>query len=786
MAKIFKTSLFSGRILLRSEIDSPNALAKKEVVMVTINDVARLAKVSRGTVSNVINGKNNVSLEKIKRVEEAIRILGYQPNARARSLKTNRSNSIGVVLPNIYDNRYAALYSTIERMFTDKGYIVTLYITSELPAKENRIIELILQQKMDGLIIITCQPQNRELWQRLNAAKIPAVFIEREIESKNYNLIKFNYKEVLYEVTKELLYKKHNKIALITGPIEYSSEKQSIDGYCQALEEAGIGSKTDFIKISQNNKESAFRQSIELLHSSAELSAIITTSEILAEGALKAVDIYKHQYKSPPQIISILDDSWTNQSYSQIGKIFQPSSSAAELAAQILLDSMENPENTSPIVKALNMQFNETPPFENALNPYYVQHNDKTLKVLMLDSTAAKATKKLIPDFFKKINSKVKVEFTELDYKSLYNVLQKPPDVIDYDVIEVDLPWLPEMVIDDKLLPIDDLIAQNPKCIESLIPGILNTYAKYDDRFYVLPFVYGTQLLFYRKDLFENQQIQRHFFEMYGKKLSPPTDWKEYNLIAKFFTKKYNPHSPVPYGTTLGGRYTTGSVCEFLPRNWAFGGRIFSENNEVVFYSQQSIKALVNYCEAFKYASPNSCYHWWDEQVLEFSKGEAAMMVLFAAHATDIADRNKSVVAGNVGYATIPGSFSLLGGWSLGINKLSKQKELAFEFISWACSKELAVPYTVLGGATPHVKLYQSPELLSVYPWLPKALEAFKISKKRSLPRNENTVMRYGDFERILGGAVYSAITGKLSPEEAILNAHKQFEKLCCQTKSIE
>src|SRR5690606_24657116 len=71
MAKIFKTSLFSGRILLRSEIDSPNVLAKKEVVMVTINDVARLAKVSRGTVSNVINGKNNVSLEKIKRVEEA-------------------------------------------------------------------------------------------------------------------------------------------------------------------------------------------------------------------------------------------------------------------------------------------------------------------------------------------------------------------------------------------------------------------------------------------------------------------------------------------------------------------------------------------------------------------------------------------------------------------------------------------------------------------------------------------------------------------------------------------
>lgn len=747
--------------------------------MATINDVARLAKVSRGTVSNVINGKNNVSLDKIKRVEEAMKILGYQPNARARSLKTNRSNSIGVVLPNIYDNRYAALYSTVERMFTDKGYIVALYITSELPAKENKIIDLILQQKMDGLIIITCQPQNKELWQRLNACQIPTIFIEREIQSKDYNLIKFNYKEMLYKLTKKLLYEKHDKIALITGPIEYSSEKQSIEGYCQALEEAGIVNKIDFIKISQNNKESAFRQSIELLCSSPELSAIITTSEVLAEGALKAVDVYRHQYKSPPQIISIVDDSWTNQSYSHIGKIFQHSSLAAELAAQMLLDAIENPKKALSAVKTINMQFDTESSFENALKPFYVQQNDKTLKVLMLDSTAAKATKKLTPDFFKKINTKVKVEFTELDYKSLYNILQRHPSAIDFDVIEVDLPWLPEMVADDKLLPIDDLIAQNPKCIEGLIPGVLNTYAKYDDKFYVLPFVYGTQLLYYRKDLFENQQIQRHFFETHGKVLTPPKDWEEYNLIAKFFTKRYNPNSPVTYGTTLGGRYTTGAVCEFLPRNWAFGGKIFDKNNEVVFYSQQSIKALVNYCESYRYASPNSFCHWWDEQVLEFSKGEAAMMVLFAAHATDIADRNKSVVAGNVGYATIPGSTPLLGGWSLGINKHSKQKELAFEFISWACSKELAIPYTVLGGATTHVELYQSPELLSVYPWLTKALETFKISRKRLLPKSENAVMRYGDFERILGGAVYNAITGKLSPEEAILNAHKQFEKLC-------
>lgn len=705
-------------------------------------------------------------------------MITHRPNARAKGSRKNRSNSIGFILPNIYDSRYAALYAAAERMFAEKGCMVTLYTTSELPEKENNIIELVLKQKINGLVIISCQPKNRNLWQKLRDSKIPTVFIEREIESENYNFIQFNYEETVYKATKKLLHRKHDKIALITGPIEYSSERQSINGYRRALKEAGLEDKTDFIRISQNSKESAFKQAIDLLYSQTIPSAIITTSQVLAEGALKAIDLYKHRYKSLPQVIAIFDDSWSNQSYSQIGKILQPSSEAAKLAVQILLDAIENPKQTSPTVETIAMQFEKKYTPEDTLASFYVQLNDKILRMLMLDSAATKAIKKLLPDFLEKTDNSIKIEISELDYRSLYQILQKPSNAIECDVIEVNLPWLSELVTDNKLLPIDDFIAEKPQCIEGLTSEVLNTFAKYKGHFFALPFVCESQLLFYRKDLFENVQIQKLFHEMYGKALAPPTDWDEYNLIAKFFTKKFNPHSPIPYGTTLGGRYTNGAICEFLPRHWAFGGRIFDENGELVLYSQQSIEALVNYCEAFSYATPNSLYHWWDEQLLEFSKGEAAMMVLFFSHAADLADRNKSAVAGNVGYAEIPGSSPLLDGWSLAINRYSKRAELAFEFISWACSKSLAIPHTLLGGATPHIELYQSPELLSVYPWFAKVRETFQASKKRSLPLNKNTI-RYGDFERILGGAVYSAITGKLSPEEAILNAHNHFEKLC-------
>lgn len=744
--------------------------------MITINDVAKLAKVSRGTVSNVLNGNNNVSLEKVKRVEEAIKTLGYQPNAGARSLKTSKSNNIAVVLPNIFDSRYASIYSAIERIFNEVGYLVTLYITSELPAKENKIINMILEQKMEGIIIVTCQPDNKELWKRIQDIGIPTVFIEREINLRKYNFIDFNYEQAVCEATKNLLQEGINEIYLIIGQREYSSERYCLDGYYRAYKEFGIKHNKEYVKSTQCYKETAFKSTMELFHQQGVPEAIVTTSQLLAEGILKSVDIYTDKNKDKPRVISICDESWTNQAYEKIEKITQPSMLAGEKAARQLLGALESKDDISFIKEVVSMSLNNINR-STELKTKGDNCDGNTIRVLMLESTAANATEKLLPDFYKRVNAKV--EITKIDYKTLYEILQKPAEAIEYDVFEIDLPWLPESVAGNKLLEIDEFINIKPESIEGLIPGILDVYAKVQGNFYVLPYVYGTQLLFYRKDIFEDKQVQRHFFELHNKQLDIPKTWEEFNRIAEFFTREFNPLSPVEYGTTLGGRHTTGSVCEFLPRKWAFGGEVFNDKGEVQFYSEASIRALANYYESFKYASKESIDYWWDEQVAEFSSGKAAMMILFMAHATDIADSNKSKIAGNIGYATIPGGKPLLGGWSLGINRLSKNKELAFEFISWACGREMAIPYTLLGGATPCVDLYQCSELLSVYPWLPKALETFEISRKRSMPSiHNNMVMKEGQYEEILGEAVYSAITGKKTPEEAVLTAHKKFEEL--------
>ena len=91
----------------------------------------------------------------------------------------------------------------------------------------------------------------------------------------------------------------------------------------------------------------------------------------------------------------------------------------------------------------------------------------------------------------------------------------------------------------------------------------------------------------------------------------------------------------------------------------------------------------------------------------------------------------------------------------------------------------MAIPYTILGGATPSINLYKSAELVAVYPWLPKSLESFGISRKRSMPKSvEGLVVSEREYEEILGEAVYKSINNQLIPEESIRIAASKLQQL--------
>ena len=179
--------------------------------MATMIDVARLAGVSHGTVSNVLSGAKGVRIEKIRAVEDAIKQLGYKPNALARNLKMNNADrSIDIILPDISEGAYRDMFDSISRSAELKGYNVNLHLTNELNYRENQALGNTQMYNIDGAIIVTCQPENKEYFDKLAKDNFNMVFLYREVEGADFvgmnvkdSLIK-HISEQLKTVSKEL------------------------------------------------------------------------------------------------------------------------------------------------------------------------------------------------------------------------------------------------------------------------------------------------------------------------------------------------------------------------------------------------------------------------------------------------------------------------------------------------------------------------------------------------------------------------------------------------------
>ena len=124
--------------------------------MVTILDIAKAAGVSHGTVSNVLNGKGNVSSKKMEQVLKAAEELGYNLNNNAKLLRSGKSQTITMILPTLSMNEYAVFYESALKEATSRDYKFNLYCTNDNPIKEKEIIKEIIKERPSGIITISC------------------------------------------------------------------------------------------------------------------------------------------------------------------------------------------------------------------------------------------------------------------------------------------------------------------------------------------------------------------------------------------------------------------------------------------------------------------------------------------------------------------------------------------------------------------------------------------------------------------------------------------------------
>jgi multiple sugar transport system substrate-binding protein len=212
--------------------------------------------------------------------------------------------------------------------------------------------------------------------------------------------------------------------------------------------------------------------------------------------------------------------------------------------------------------------------------------------------------------------------------------------------------------------------------------------------------------------------------------LRVPNTWLHFNAIARYFTRSYNPDSPVEFGHSMASSNPDLFMCDLMPRIWEYGGGFFDRQGRISMASSANIKATRSLLESVLYASPGLLDNKPANAVQDFISGRTAFLYTFYNYVTGLVDGIHSRVANDFSYARLPGN-PVMSGWCLGISARSKKSDSAFKFIHWASGANIAIPHTILGGQSPNLMVYRNYDMVSLYPWLPLALQEFEKSRPR-------------------------------------------------------
>ncbi|OCL26037.1 hypothetical protein U472_08440 [Orenia metallireducens] len=316
---------------------------------VTIKDVAKEAKVSIATVSYVINNKGNVTDETKEKVLKAVKKLGYQPNLSARNLVGQKSNLIGVLIPNWgdadrlsegnkdnfnFDNPfYGNILNSIESLSTKEGYSILL-IGSTITA--DKVKNIILQRDLDGLIIIGALPK---LIDNLSEIKIPIVLIDSYTKQEKFYKVGIDDEYGGYIATKHLLDLGHKEIGLISGElIEDGVDMERFKGYKRALLERNLPIKEENICNVGVSMEGGYHGVEELLKQNQQLTAIFSTADIMSMGIYKKLNELKFKIPEDISIVSFDNFPYTEFLHPSLSTVSQPVFLKGRQAAEVLID----------------------------------------------------------------------------------------------------------------------------------------------------------------------------------------------------------------------------------------------------------------------------------------------------------------------------------------------------------------------------------------------------------------------------------------------------------------
>ncbi|AWB69220.1 LacI family transcriptional regulator (plasmid) [Saccharobesus litoralis] len=320
-------------------------------VKVTINDIARMAGVSKRTVSRVINNSDKVGKKTKELIDKIIAETGFVPDKQARGLASSRSYLLGLV----YDNPDALYIDEVQRGVLDYcsngGYELVVhpcsYKSEDLIAN---VLSFVKRSKLDGIVILPPASEIDELGATLDDNNIPYIRIVSGRSENAENFVVSNDGQAVFELVDFLITLNHEKIAMITGPMNYRSSKERFSGYKVATEKAKLNLPQNYVVEGTNQYISGIECANVLLDLPERPSAIIANNDEMAAGALKVAVAKGIKVPEELSICGFDDNLLASRIMPQLTTARRPVRQMAKAAAKKLIAKIEN-GNPSVIVE---------------------------------------------------------------------------------------------------------------------------------------------------------------------------------------------------------------------------------------------------------------------------------------------------------------------------------------------------------------------------------------------------------------------------------------------------
>lgn len=335
-------------------------------------------------------------------------------------------------------------------------------------------------------------------------------------------------KQAIYDAASNLVKAGFSEIALLSGRVEYSNEKDCIQGYKEIMAAVGGRSRGKIVENISGGKGNAFRSVVRWFYKETSLQAIITTCPEYAMGVLSAVEIFRME--KPPLILS-LDNNNRGPAAStpESIKIFQQYDRLGEEAVKKLLTMIKSADKSGGGKTLLPAE-----PFTRSSRPFvrdsgrentFPAFRKTCLRILMLENTSSTAGKLMKRVFTKETG--VEVEIDTLPYELMLEHTIGPSGAGKYDLIQINIPWLNEAVKRDIIIPLNSMFSKDSHIFSVFPDEILIQHGIVGGKLYAIPFLVGVQILFYRKDIFKNLRLRRLYYEKNKVPLEVPATWKE-------------------------------------------------------------------------------------------------------------------------------------------------------------------------------------------------------------------------------------------------------------------